>query len=511
MVKRPGGALLQAIEIDRASSRTISTQLALALRNLILTRSLKAGERLPASRTLANDLGIARTTVIETFEQLASEGLIESRVGAGTFVSQALNAERPIPPEHPGRPAAITKVRLARSMATAAGRFVPRLPHAPRPFTTAMPAFDAFPLAQWARLAAKHWRGQRHNVLGYGEAQGYPPLRQAIAAHLRANRGIACDWQQVFIVAGAQQAFQLIGSTLIDPGDAVWFENPGAIGARNSLIFAGAKLVPVPVDDGGLAVEHAWAAAPRFRAAFVTPAHQQPLGAKMSLERRFALLRAAEAAQAWIIEDDYDGEFCFAGRPLPTLKGIDATGRVIYVGTFSKSLFPSLRLGFFLAPPSLVATFGTALEAFLPGVPTSLQATVSDFIDEGLFATHIRRMRKLYAERHQLFIDAARSQLSEWLDVVPTNTGLHTIGLLRGGLTGTEVSAAAAGRGLTVAPISRFCIDPIATEGLVLGFSGTTPTQIRAGVAALREVLAACAQRSRPARGAGGSDRRRRA
>lgn len=503
MVKRPGGALLQSIDIDRASSRTISAQLALALRNLILTGSLKAGERLPASRTLANDLGIARTTVIETFEQLASEGLIESRVGAGTFISQALNAERPIAPERPDRPDYVARGRVARSMATAARRFVPRLPHAPRAFTTAMPAFDAFPLAQWSRLAAKHWRGPRHTALGYGDPQGYRPLRQAIASHLRANRGIACSWEQVFIVAGAQQAFQLIGSTLIDPGDVVWFENPGAIGARNSLIFSGAELVPVPVDDSGMVVEKGLTASPQFRLAFVTPAHQQPLGAKMSLERRFALLQAAEAARAWIIEDDYDGEFCFAGRPLPTLKGIDATGRVIYVGTFSKSLFPALRLGFFLAPPSLVETFETALAACLPGAPTSSQAVVSDFIDEGLFATHIRRMRKLYTERHEVLVEAARARLSEWLDVVPTNAGLHTVAFLRAGLIGAEVAAAAAERGLTVVPISRFCIEPIAAEGLVLGFSGIAPAQIKAGIATLGEILAACAHRAGPVRKAG--------
>src|SRR5262249_23632440 len=284
------------------------------------------------------------------------------------------------------------------------------LAHQPRAFTTGMPALDAFPAAQWARLAAKHWRGARQVAFGYGEPQGFAPLRQAIASHLQANRGIGCDWRQIFVVAAAQQAFQLLAAALLDPGDRVWFENPGAIGARNSFILGGADLVPVPIDRDGLVVEAALRAAPRFRVAFVTPAHQQPLGAKMGLERRFALLRAAEQAGAWIIEDDWDGEFCFAGRPLPTLKGIDATGRVIYVGTFSKSLFPALRLGFFRAPPSLVATFETALAAFSPGVPTSLQAIVADFIEEGLFATHIRRMRRLYAERYQAFFDGARGR-----------------------------------------------------------------------------------------------------
>jgi GntR family transcriptional regulator / MocR family aminotransferase len=219
----------------------------------------------------------------------------------------------------------------------------------------------------------------------------------------------------------------------------------------------------------------------------------------MSLERRFALLQAAEEADAWIIEDDWDGELCFAGRPLPTLRGIDSAGRVIYVGTFSKSMSPSLRLGFLLAPPPLVPTFETALEAFSPGVPTSLQAIVADFIDEGLFATHIRRMRKIYAEKSELLISAARRQLSPWLQIQPTNTGLHTVGLLRGGLNGEDVSARAASRGLTVAPISRFCMTPIDSEGVVLGYGGISHRQIVAGVAELAAVLEQCTgQHARP-------------
>ena len=248
-------------------------------------------------------------------------------------------------------------------------------------------------MAQWARLAARHWRSARADVMGYGEPFGHKPLRQAIALHLRANRGIACDAEQIFIVGGAQQAFHLIGSTLLDPGDKVWFENPGAIGARNSLIASGADLVPVPVDEQGLRVADGLGLAPQFRLAFVTPSHQQPLGTVMSLERRFALLHAAEQAGAWIIEDDYDGEFSFGGPPLPTLKSVDATGLVIYVGTFSKSLFPSLRLGYLLAPPALVETFNIITSKLLHGVPTGTQAVVADFIDDGHFGAHLRRMR----------------------------------------------------------------------------------------------------------------------
>ena len=493
MVKRVGGASLQSISIDRNSSKTIASQLCSALRDLVLAGSLRAGERLPATRTLARDLGTARATIIEAFEQLVAEGLLESRTGAGTFVSRALEAERPVGPVSDAHATTVTEVRVSRLMAAASDRFVHRLPHLPRAFTTAMPDFDAFPMAQWARIASKHWRSARQFALGYGEAQGFRPLRQAIAAHLRADRGIACDWQQVFVVFGAQHAFQLIASTLIDPGDRVWFENPGAIGARNSFILHGADLVPVPVDADGLDVARGKALAPDFKAVFVTPAHQQPLGCKMSLERRFALLQAAEEAGAWIIEDDWDGELCFAGRPLPTLRGIDSAGRVIYVGTFSKSMMPSLRLGFMLAPPALVETFETALEAFSPGVPTSLQAIVADFIDEGLFATHIRRMRKIYAEKCDWLVSAAGRQLAPWLDIQPTNTGLHTIGLLRGGLIGADVSDVAASRGLTVAPISKFCMTPIDVEGLVLGYGGLSQRQIANGVTELAAVLDTCA------------------
>lgn len=488
MVKRAEGVLLQSIVIDRSAPNTVSAQICNGLREMILTGALGPGERLPATRTLAAEFGVARTTIVDCFDRLLAEGLIETRVGAGTFVSGALGSQRPaVAPARPAPPA--MSARLANSMASATSQFMLRLQHEPRPFTTAMPAYDAFPMAQWARLSGKHWRRNRNMVLGYPDPNGLPALRKAVAWHLRVNRGIDCDFEQVFIVAGAQQGFQLIAASLIDPGDKVWFENPGAIGARNSLVLHGADLVPVPVDENGLDVEHARAVAPQFKLAFVTPSHQQPLGAKMSLERRFALLKAAAEAGAFIIEDDWDGEFCFAGPPLPTLKGIDQTGRVIYVGTFSKSLFPALRLGFLLAPPALADHVRRSLEAFSPGVPTALQGIVADFITEGFFATHIRRMRKLYAERFQLLYDGVRTQLAEDLDIVPTETGLHTIAFLRDGLDAGRVAAAAARRGVTVAPIDRFCIGPYPRQGLVLGFSGFTGPQIEAGIRLLGEAL----------------------
>lgn len=490
MVKRAGGALLLSVHLDHASKRPVSTQLYVHLRDLILSGGFASGERLPASRMLARDLGVSRTTVIEAFDRLTAEGLVASRVGAGTFVSKALGAARPMPSVD-ANAAATKPPRLSRSMTRSVERFGERqrLPSAPRAFTTALPAFDAFPMAQWSRLSAKHWRRARNDVMGYGEPFGHAPLRRAIAAHLRANRGIGCDAEQIFVVAGAQQAFSLIGSVLLDPGDRVWFENPGAISARNSLIAAGAELVPVPVDAQGLRVDEGLRRSPRFRLAFVTPSHQQPLGVVMSLERRFALLQAAARAGAWIIEDDYDGEFPFGGTPLPTLKSVDATDLVIYVGTFSKSLFPSLRLGYLLAPPSLVDTLRSLMSKLMHGVPTVVQAVVADFIDEGHFASHLRRMRRIYAERHDALCDAADRRLRGLLDVVRGQSGLHTIGHLRERIPERAAREAAHERGVTVSTIDRFALARVSARGLVLGFGGVRPPEIEAGVDTLADVL----------------------
>lgn len=504
MVKRAGGSLLLSIAIDRRSERPVSMQLYVALREMILADAFTAGDRLPASRTLARDLGVSRTTVIEAFDRLTAEGLVESRTGSGTYVSVALRADRPKPAEvHAGEPRRIAPP-LSKIMGEAVSRFSERqrLPHVPRAFTTALPAFDAFPMAQWARLSAKYWRGGRDDVMGYGDPCGDPRLRRMIATHLRANRGIVCDAGQIFIVGGAQQAFHLIGTTLLDPHDRVWFENPGAIGARNSLIATGAELVPIPVDGDGLRVDEGLRRSPHFRLAFVTPSHQQPLGSVMSLERRFALLHAAGQAGAWVIEDDYDGEFFYGGRPPPTLKSVDTTGLVIYVGTFSKSLFPALRLGYFVAPPALVDIFRAIMSKFLQGVPSSTQAVVAEFIDEGHFGSHIRRMRRLYAERHEALLGAAAQRLHGLLDVVPTHSGLHTVAFLDAGVPELDVVGAADERRITVSPIGRFAVVPVDVRGLVLGFGGVRPEEIAAGVGVLAEVLEPQVGRARRARSA---------
>lgn len=416
-MKTKAGAILSSIRIDRTHDRKISVQLYMGLRDIILSGGLNGGERLPATRTLASEVGVSRTTALDAVSRLISEGLLESRIGAGTFVSHTMTGRVRLEKEPTGNREA-KQPRLSPSIVQARALFAERrrLPHKSQAFVTALPALGAFPMAQWARLSARHLRSDRDAIMGYGDPHGLPRLRAAIAAHLNASRGIQCDPGQVFIVGGAQQAFSLIGGLLLDRGEKVWFENPGAIGARNAFISQGAELVPVAVDDEGINVEDGLAKAPDFRLAFVTPSHQQPLSKVLSLARRLALLDAADRAEAFIVEDDYDGDFYFGDQPLPTLKSIDTHGRVIYVGTFSKTLFPSLRLGFLVAPDSMVEAITALFSAALSGVPTWQQAVVADFIDEGYFSTHIRTMRNHYRKRHELLHQHAR-QLSEHLQI----------------------------------------------------------------------------------------------
>jgi GntR family transcriptional regulator / MocR family aminotransferase len=486
-VKTQAGALLSSIRIDRNRQRKISIQLYMGLRDIILSGGVLPGERLPASRTLAREMEVSRTTVIEALDRLIAEGLLESRVGAGTFVSEALIGQCRPHSTREQSPSRIAKPRLSHA-ATHETRFsAPRrwLPHKAQAFITALPALDAFPMTHWARLSARHWRENRETVMGYGHPFGLFSLRKAIATHLNASRGIKCDPEQIFIVAGAQQAFSLISALLLNAGDRVWFENPGAIGARNAFVASGADLVPVDIDAHGLCVADGLEKAPHFRLAFVTPSHQQPLGHVMSLPRRLELLRVAEDADALIVEDDYDGEFYYGNQPQPPLKSFDTQERVIYVGTFSKSLFPSLRLGFILSPRGLVDGFAQICSSWLSGVATVPQAVTADFLDEGLFATHVRLMRRTYKARHDALLDAA-SALAGHIDVQPTSSGFHTVGYLRDGLDENRLVTSAAERDIVVAPLSRYCLAPLHRKGLVLGFGSVTPAEIQRGIEILK-------------------------
>ncbi len=506
-MKYAGGALISSLVLDRSVNRPITAQLHNSLRTMILRGDLRAGERLPASRTLAKDLGVSRTTVVSVMDRLLSEGLLEARLGAGTWVSRVLSDEQPVPLSKPvalgGEPrsikmgAAPRSIKISQAMEQVLPDLVARkrLPRRPHCFITGLPALDEFPMAQWAKLSAKHLRTDRSNLMGYGHPFGLMALRKAIAAHVDSSRGIHCDPGQIFVTGGAQHAFQLIGNMLLNKGDKVWIEDPGAIGARNSFIANGAEIVPVRVDTHGMVVADGVAKAPVFKLAFVTPSHQQPLSVIMTLARRLALLRAASGADALIVEDDYDSEFHYVGHPVSTLKSVDTTDRVVYVGTFSKSLFPALRLGFIISPLRLIDAFEQVFNAFQPGLPTHTQAVVADFMEAGFFATHIRRMRQIYADRYQSLMTESSAGLSDFLDIQPTNSGLHTVGYFRRpgrdrDIDERTVSRALMAQGISARPLGQYAMMPLEKKGLTLGFGAIAPRSLRQGVAKMSQILA---------------------
>lgn len=488
-MKNAAGAVLSSIQLDRDSKTGVSVQLYLALHEIILSGGLRSGERLPATRTLAKETGVSRTTVIDAVDRLVSEGMLEARVGAGTFVTDILEKQRPSLSIERPEFRVLPTPRVSQTINHAERSFAQRawLPHRTGAFVTALPALDAFPMGHWSRISARHLRADRNMVMGYGEPKGYAPLRRAIATHLNALKGITCDPEQIFITTGAQHAFSLVGRLFLNPGDKVWMENPGASGARNAFLSEGAELVPVSVDSEGINVEEGLKKAPHFRLAFVTPSHQQPLGIVLSLARRFALLQAAEDAQAIVVEDDYDGEFYFGNAPQPALRSIDSNERVVYVGTFSKTLFPSLRLGFAVVPPRMVEVFDRLFASWVSGPPMMTQAIVADFMNEGHFATHIRMMRRLYKARHEALLDASQA-LRGAIDVQPTTGGFHTPAFVAPGVDERKVIAQAAKEQISLPPLSRYCLNPVPQRGFVIGFGSATPDEIRKGIEVIRKL-----------------------
>ena len=491
MVKGVAGTLFGAINLNRGSASYLHSQLYKSLRDLILDGVLQSEQRLPSSRVLADELGISRTTVLTVYDRLNSEGLLYSKTGAGSFVSgilkqRQLTLDRAVTEEN----ASVDNLPpLSRAFRSTYKRLPIRAEISnPQAFSTAIPAIDVFPMALWSRLVSRYSR--RLDLVRYISSKGYPPLLNAIAAHLRTERGLECHPEQIFVTSGAQQALFFLGEILLDPGDRVWFENPGSRVARYGFSARGAKLIPVPVDDEGLVVKQAVAAAADFKLVSVTPSHQQPRGSIMSLSRRLELLNAADKANAWIIEDDFDGEFFYANKPLPTLFSIARNRRVIYVGTFSKSMFPSLRLGYFVVPDSLVEKLNQSIGNYLPAVPLLIQAAAAEFIDKGHFATHIRKAKKVYLERYEALSGSIHRYLDEYLELIPTETGFHALALLKKDFDERQVADAAMRAGILVRPLSNYCIEPIAdVKGIALGYGCVTPAQIEASVHELAQVF----------------------
>lgn len=356
-------------------------------------------------------------------------------------------------------------------------------------FGNGLPAVAEFPFEIWSRLSARRLRRPPRELLGYGDPAGYRPLRESIAAYLKSARAVRCETDQVIVVDGAQQALDLVARVLLDRGDAAWVENPCYLGTRGAFLSAGAKLVPVPVDDEGFNLSAALKRNKRARLVYITPSHQFPLGMTMSLSRRLALLEWANRSGAWIIEDDYNSEYRYSGRPLASLQGLDRTGRVIYIGTFSKTIFPSLRLGCMVVPQNLVDVFAGARALTDRHSSTIDQAVLTDFINEGHFARHIRRMRVLYEERQKVLVTAAERELSGLLDVSPAAAGMHLVGWLPEGVSDKAAAESAARHRVKTAPLSAYSLEPLSRGGLVLGYTSLNARQIRDGVLRLAKAL----------------------
>lgn len=467
------------------------------LRQAILAGRPAPGTRLPSTRALALDLGLSRNVVMMAFEQLMAEGYVEGRVGAGTFVSATL-------PD--SSLAAWNQPRTARAAATpsrlsAHARRVQALAPLPPPgapattklrydFRYGIPAVEDFPHAIWFRLLARRARSASIRTLRYGKARGFEPLRRAIADYLTRSRGVVATHEQVIVVNGSQQALDLVARLLVNPGDHVAIEEPCYQGARNVFAAAGARVLPIPVDDDGIDVSRL----PRtgsVRLAYVTPSHQFPLGGLLPLSRRLELLRWAEAAGAHVLEDDYDGEFHYEGRPVQAVQGLDRSGRVLYVGTLSKVLFPSLRLGYLVVPPALVPTVAALKFMMDFHTPTFEQEVLADFIAEGHFERHLRRSRKRNAARRIALLDALRDTFGDRIEVSGSNAGVHVVVWFHD-ITSPQLASIvkqAVAAGLGIYAVAPFYLRQPRRAGVLFGYASLRERDIRAGVALLRDVL----------------------
>lgn len=467
------------------------------LRAAILDGRLPPRVRLPSTRLLASEMQVSRNVVVAAFAQLFSEGYIEGRVGSGTYVSATL-PDPAIASWHRG--ASIPTRRLEARLSQHA-REVLSLRPLPAPgepqkqrllydFRYGQPALEDFPHATWSRLVTRRVRLMSTRTMAYGRARGFAPLREAVADYLRRARGVNASAKQIIIVNGTQQALDLAGRLLIDRGDRVVVEEPCYQAARQVFLGAGAVVLPTPVDEDGLDVTKL----PRgeaVRLAYVTPSHQFPLGGVLPLGRRFELLRWAEQTGAYVLEDDYDSEFRYETRPIEAVQGLDRMGHVLYMGSFSKVLFPSLRVGYLVLPEELVLP-AVALKFLMDGAtPTFEQEVLAEFIREGHFERHLRRMRVLYAARRRILLDALRQVFGDRLEVAGVEAGLHVVIYLRGLLASAVPSlvARAAASGVGIYPLAPYYVQPPQRAGLILGYAILNERDLRAGVRAFAAVF----------------------
>jgi len=490
-MKKTPSVILPLIAVDRRSPKALHKQIYDSYRVAILEGRLRPSQRIPSTRVLAAELGVSRFPVLNAYAQLLAEGYFESRVGAGTVVCSALPDRFTI-----SAPASVQvagsrqRPRPVARRASILHRFeIPPWIRGLGAFGVGQVAFDQFPLRTWTNLVVRHCRNMSAHSFHYGEHMGSEGLREAIASYLRTSRSVRCEAKQVLIVGGSQQALEISARVLLDPGSSVWVEDPGYRLARDAFALTDCNLVPVPVDKEGLIVAEGIKRCSKARAAIVTPSHQFPLGVTMSVQRRLELLNWAENSGSWIIEDDYDSEYRYESSPIPSLQGLDANERVIYIGTFSKVLSPSLRLGYIVIPLPLVDRFLIVRRAMDICPPSFYQDVVADFMNEGHFGRHIRRMRILYRERRSALVDSLNRELGSKAEVLGSEAGMHLTITLQGGIDDRTIAARAARQNLWIWPLSGSYLGPEARPGFILGFGSTAAADIPGSVRTLRNLL----------------------
>ncbi|MBZ9662433.1 PLP-dependent aminotransferase family protein [Mesorhizobium sp. ESP-6-4] len=480
---KPQAFPLDMLAVNRSSPEHLSRQLYHGLVAIIRNRTLAPGSELPSTRALAAELGLGRNTIVAAYDQLVTEGYLANRQGARPVIVDLPEGPRETATEEPPVP--------LRQPSLRGQQLLSQPYHHGRPghvaFHPGMPDAQSFPFGVWGRLVARRASHGGETLFGTYDVTGHPALKEAIAGYLYSARGVRCRPEQIVITTGAQAAFDLLARLLLDPGDTVWMEEPGYYGAKAAFTVAGARILPIAVDQ-----ERGWRLdAPDFspRLIYATPACQHPLGITMRMEERLRLLDIAETANAWVIEDDFDGEYRFQGRPVPAIQSMDRSGRVIYVGTFAKLLFPALRLGFMVLPPELAGRIVNALSTTGQFAPLLLQAALADFITEGHMSRHLKRMRRIYAQRRQLFRDIVTERLRDEITLSPAEAGIQVVGYLKDGIDDIKVSQAAAKRAINVSPLSKYFQNTAPTQGLVLGYAACDAAQTRDGVERLAQAI----------------------
>jgi GntR family transcriptional regulator/MocR family aminotransferase len=479
------------ITVDRRSGIPLHRQIYDGYRRAILRGDLRPGQRVSSSRTFAADLRVSRFPVLNAYAQLLAEGYFESRVGSGTFVPESLpeqlmSVARPV----------VVPAPAPRGLRPVSRRSLtfPAFPASPGlrgwgAFGVHQPAFDQFPFQVWSRLVARHSQSPQASALHNIDPRGSERFREQIAAYLRTARGVKCNAGQIMVVSGSQQALDITARVLFDPGSRVWVEEPGYSLERIVLTAAGCHLCPVPVDGEGLDVAAGIRRHKRAHAAFVTPSHQYPLGSTMSASRRLQLLNWAQSSGAWIIEDDYDSEYRYESQPVASLQGLDANERVIYIGTFSKVLFPSLRIGYLVIPPDLVDRFVAVRFAMDIFPPYLYQEVLTDFMRLGHFGRHIRRLRQLYGQRRAVLVDSLRAEFEDNIEIHGAEAGMHLAVTIPQDMNDRDIQARAARERIWLWPLSPSYSGEKARQGLILGFGSTPADQIPRAVQRLRDVV----------------------